>query len=229
MENGNGFSGPGNMPALQDIVNSSREKIWHPFFHKLQYEDGPALLAAFGQRAYVEFFTTLPADMNLCNLHSAGQLPFAYGLDGWALDINVDDRFYDDPHYYQVNKIMREHGRFEVRCRDNNEVFNAPASLVPPATGYGTSMATTQTASQSAHYQSGVPHLRNYWRPGGPDPAMGIMLERKENIVARFHLDAYGLAFLTMAFGGESPNYTLSDQGAQLEARLFGYGFRKMG
>jgi len=224
---GENFSGPGNQALLEDIVSQSREKIWWPLFYKRQYTTGADLITALGGQSYIEFFTQGLQNQNLTNLNTPGQMPFAYGFDGLSLDVAGYDSHFETPFYYEVKRILLEHGRVEFVIRDNNTVADHPASMFPSARDISAGVATTQTSSQVLQATHGVPHLRNYHRFGGPDWRMGVMLSKNDNIVGRLHIDAVGLAGLTAIWGSEG-QAEVSSLGIQIEMDMWGWAFRQL-
>jgi len=223
------YPGPGTDVMLTDIVDAIRDKIWEPLFDVLQYDTGQEFVTALGNQAFVPFFVQIPNNPELTNLQAQGKVPFDMALDGVELHIASDDIYHDvaNGHLYTVKQILREHGRLIGWANGNYRLFNDKAWKFPAAAGFNTAMSQTQNATTLYAQSNGVPGVGNYFRPGGPDPKMGVILPANTTIRAELHLDALGMAMLGVMYPADQPPAEVSALGVQLTIEFEGWQARK--
>ena len=219
----------GSDPVLTDIIAALRDKIWLPLFDIRQYDTGQDLLNAVSQKNYISFFTQNPDDKEFTNLQAQGKVPFDFALDGIAMHIASNDRYYDvaNGHIYTIKGIFREHGRIYAVANGNYELCNDKAWAFPAAGGFSSAVSTTQTLTELVTQAEGHPSVMNYYRPGGTDPNQGVILPKNTTIRLEWSLDAKGLALLNTMFPTEDPPASLSALGFQATCRFLGYQARE--
>lgn len=228
------FPGKGKDPVLTNLVDVLADKIWQPLFDVLQYEDGPEFVAALGGDGFVPFFVQAPGNRNLTNLQSQGKIPFDFACDGICLHVASNDYYYEilkpelpSNHMYTVKQILREHGRFYMTANGTYIIADIKAMYVPSATGFVSAVGTTETTDELITQNEGVAAVGNYYRPGGPDPEMGLILPENTTIRAEWHIDTAGLDLLALIYPEADPLAKISQLGIQLTCMLQGWQARK--
>lgn len=218
----------GQAIALSQIVNDSRNKLWDVLFERKQYADNEDLLAALiGSPGYIEFLTSPPNDENLSNMAGASGLPYDFGIDGFGIEVAHKDLYHDtvNQQLYTFKALIQEHGRLMVQIRGVT-IYNGPVTFATLGVGLPAALSTTQTATTIASETHGAPHLSNYFRPGGPDPTMGILAREGQKVLARLYLDQEGQTLLTDHLDGESPDWEPSELGWQIMFAFKGWAFK---
>lgn len=224
-----GYPGEGANVMLTDIMEEIRDKVWEPLFDVVQYETGQDLVAALAVQNFIPFFVQNPNNPELTNLQAQGKVPFDMAMDGVELHIASNDIYHDvaNQHLYTIKQILREHGRLIGWANGNYRLFNDKAWKFPPAAGFQSALSQTQNATTLVAQGEGNPSIGNYYRPGGPDPKMGIILPANTTIRAELHVDAVGLAMLGVMFPAEQPPAEISALGVQLTIEFEGWQARK--
>lgn len=228
------FPGKGKDPVLANLVDALADKIWQPLFDTLQFGDGPGFVTALGGDGFVPFFVQTPGNRNVTNLQTQGKIPFDFALDGICLHVASNDYFYDiqkpaapSNHMYTIKQILREHGRFYLTANGTYIICDLKAMYFPSATGFVSAVSTTETTDELIAQNEGVAAVGNYYRPGGPDPEMGLILPENTTIRGEWHIDAIGLAALAAFYPSIEPLAKISQLGMQLTCTLQGYQARK--
>lgn len=228
------FPGKGKEVVLANLVDALADKIWQPLFDKTQYATGPEFLAGFGSDGFIPMFVQPVGNRNLTNLQTQGKVPFDFACDGVCLKMASNDYWYDvlkpalpSSHMYTVKQIMREHGRLYLTANGTYVIADLDASYFPAAAGFDSAVSTTETTDELITQAEGVAMVGNYYRPGGPDPEMGLILPENTTLRGEWHVDALGLAVLALMFPDADPESTVSKLGVQVEIVLQGWQARK--